>query len=52
MLDADRAHCSGDCYAPVQRQAAALVHADGYEHLIDHPAVELSDRTLAQQRLS
>ena len=25
----------------MQRQAAALIHADGNEHLIDHPAVEL-----------
>jgi hypothetical protein len=52
VLDPDRANCSGDCDAPVQREAAALIHADGYEHLIDHPAIELSNRTLAHQSLN
>ena len=51
MLDAYRAQRSVEGDPPSDLQIASLGHADRRQDLLDHPSVELSNRTLAQQRL-
>jgi hypothetical protein len=48
VLDVDRAQCGGDCGPPVPREAATLADADRREHIFDHPAIQLSSRSLAK----